>query len=149
QRLRTDCRRRSNRVPARQLSWRRLDQRYRLTVFAGELSRRAAERDVTSLENLVNHVNRTVGTNLSRSNGEEPVQERVFRRGSLETWQRAKVGSSCCSVVTDALERHVDECAVVGLERHAQVEFENAIRASDRPVIATCQYPAAQPVAVE
>src|SRR2546428_11602067 len=65
------------------------------------------------LEDLFDHVNRPVGANLPSSYGEQPVQEGVFRFGSLETRHSAKVGSSWRSVVTDALERHVDERAVV------------------------------------
>src|SRR5207247_9991333 len=62
---------------------------------------------------------------------------------------RTKVGSAGRSVVTDALERHVDEGAVVGLERDAQVELDHAVRALDRPIVAAWQHLATKPVTLE
>src|SRR5205807_9821929 len=88
-------------------------------------------------EELFDHVNRPAGANLPGANGKQPVQEGIFRFGSLEARHRTKVGSSWRSVVTDALERHVDEGAVVGLQRDAQVELEDAVCAEERPVTAT------------
>src|SRR4029450_4668673 len=70
-------------------------------------------------EELFDHGNRPVGANLSGANGKQPVQEGIFPFGSLEARHRTKVGSSWRSVVTAALERHVDEGAVVGLQRDA------------------------------
>lgn len=84
-------------------------------------------------------MNRPVRTDLPGADGEQPVQEGVSGFGSLEARQRTKVGSSWRSVVTDALERHVDEGAVVGLERDAEVELDDAVGASDRPIIAARQ----------
>src|SRR3989442_119109 len=82
-------------------------------------------------------------------NGEQPVQEGVFRFPGLETRQRSKVGSSRRPVVTDPLERHVNEGAVVGLKRDAQVELDDAVRAFERPIVAPRQHLAAKPVPFE
>ena len=60
-----------------------------------------------------------------------------------------KYGAPVRGVVADALERHVDEGAVVGLERDAQVELDHAVGALDRPVVAARQHLAAKPVALE
>src|SRR3977135_2928416 len=96
-------------------------------------------------KDLFDQVNRPVSTNLPSSDGEQPVQEGVFRFGSLETRHRSKVGSSWRSVVPDALKRHVDERAVVGLERDAEVELGDAVRAFDCPVVAAWEHIAAKP----
>ena len=44
---------------------------------------------------------------------------------------------------------HVDEGAVVGLERDAQVELEDAVSPQQRPVTATGKHLSAQPRALE
>ena len=44
---------------------------------------------------------------------------------------------------------HVDEGAVVGLQRHAQVELEDAVAAEKRPVAASGEHLSAQPRALE
>src|SRR5215472_17329658 len=100
-------------------------------------------------ENLFDHVNRPVGANLPAADGEHAVQEGILRFGSLEARRRAKVGSSWRAVVTDALEGHVDESAVVSLQRDAKVELDDSIRAFDRPVAAPRQHLAAKPVTLE
>src|SRR3981189_901652 len=100
-------------------------------------------------KDLFDQVNRPVSTNLPSSDGEQPVQEGVFRFGSLEMRHRAKVGSSWRSVVPDALERHVDERAIVGLERDAEVELSDAVRAFDCPVVAAWEHLAEKPVTFE
>ena len=43
----------------------------------------------------------------------------------------------------------MDERAVVGLERDAEVELDDAVRAPDRPVVAARQHLAAEPLAFE
>src|SRR5439155_23431566 len=88
-------------------------------------------------EDLLDHVNRSVGADLSGADGKQPVQEGVLRLGSLEARHCTKVASSWRSVVTDPLERHVDERAVVRLERKPQVELEDAVSPEERPVTAT------------
>jgi len=44
---------------------------------------------------------------------------------------------------------HVDEGALVGLQRHAQVEFEDAVAAKERPVAASREHLPAEPRALE
>ena len=70
-----------------------------------------------SSEELFDHVNRSVDANLASANGKQPVQEGILRFGRLEARQRTKVRGAWCSVVTNAFERHVDEGAIVGLQR--------------------------------
>src|SRR5262245_56081157 len=69
----------------------------------------ASQRDPPHLEDLFDDVNRSARTDLALSDGEQSVQEGVFRLSGLETRQGAKIGYSRCSVVADALECHVDE----------------------------------------
>ena len=70
-------------------------------------------------EELFDHVNRSLGANLSGANAKQSIQEGVPRFGRLEAGHCTKVGSTWRSIVTDALERHVDDGAVVGLQRDA------------------------------
>src|SRR2546426_1659078 len=77
------------------------------------------------------------------------VRSEIFRFGSLEARHRTKVGSSWRAVVTDPLERHVNEGAVVGLEREAQVELDHAVSPEERPITAAGQHLSAQPRALE
>ena len=44
-------------------------------------------------------MDRSVGANLSAADGEQPVEERVFPFGGLETGQRTEVGSARRRVV--------------------------------------------------
>src|SRR2546422_9510631 len=100
-------------------------------IRMGSAPRRRARacRNERPSEELFDHVNRPVGANFPGANGEQPVQEGIFRFGSLEARHRTKVGSSWRAVVTDPLERHVNESAVVGLQREAQVERSEERRA--------------------
>ena len=94
--------------------------------------------------------------------GEQAVQERVLRVPGLETGRGAEVvGRRVDGLaarerrdhlrrpVTKPERRHVDERAVVGLEREAQVELEDAVAPEQRPVTAPGQHLAAQPRALE
>src|SRR5262245_23967344 len=85
-------------------------------------------------EELFDYMNRSVGANLADTDGKQPVQEGILRFGCLEARQCTKVGSGWRSVVTNALERHVDEGAVISLQRDAQVELDDAVGACDRPI---------------
>src|SRR2546422_10953467 len=104
-------------------------------IRMGSAPRRRARacRNERPSEELFDHVNRPVGANLPGANGEQPVQEGVFRFGSLEARHRTKVGSSWRTIVTDPLERHVNESAVVGLHGEAQVEHDGAVPWMERP----------------
>src|SRR5262249_18455623 len=68
-----------------------------------------------SSEELFDHVNRSVDANLADANCKQSVQEGILRFGCLEARHRTKVGGGWRFVVTNALEGHVDEGAVVGL----------------------------------
>src|SRR5439155_10462310 len=100
-------------------------------------------------EDLFDPVNRSAGANLPGAQGEQPVQKGIFRVGSFEARQRPNIGSSWRRVIADAHERHVNEGAVVGLQRDAQVELENAVCAFDHPIVAAGEHLAAQPVTVK
>src|SRR2546426_12452376 len=67
----------------------------------------------------------------------------AFRRG-LESRQRSKVGA-----MTQPLKRHVDQRVIVGLQRDAQVQLQNAVGAQQQPVASTRQNLDAQPGAFE
>src|SRR5258706_8980420 len=86
-------------------------------------------------EDLFEHVNRPGGANLPGAHREKPVQEGILWFGSLKAWERPKVRSSWRGVVTDSLERHVDEGAVVGLQRDAQIQLQDVVWAFDHPVV--------------
>jgi hypothetical protein len=51
--------------------------------------------------------------------------------------------------VTEAEGRQVDEGAVVGLERDAQVELEDTVPPEERPIAAARQHLSTQPRALE
>src|SRR4051794_25335890 len=91
----------------------------------------AAEVATASSEDFFDPVNRPVGGDLARPHGEQPVQGGISGVSRLKPWQRPKIGTARRLVIADALERHVNEGAVVDLQRYAQVELENAVCAFD------------------
>jgi hypothetical protein len=116
---------------------------------ARKIQRRQRKPERPVSHDLVDQVNRPVAANLSDADRKQPVQEGVLRRGRLEARQRAEVRTTRRAVVADALEGHVDERAVVGLESDAEIELHDAVRTHDRPVVAVHQHLSAKPVAVE
>jgi len=98
------------------------------TRSAGLPSARATwhNHETSPSEELLDHVNGP-SARISPVPTATAVQETSISVRSFEARQRPKVGSSWRSVVADALERHVDECAVVALQGDAQVELENSV----------------------
>src|SRR3954469_5541813 len=82
------------------------------------------------LENLLDGVNRPVPVTLSRTHSEQAIEERVLRRRSLEAGHRSEV---VVRVVAHAGECHVDQRAVVGLEREPEIELERAVGVRGHP----------------
>src|SRR5262245_9874326 len=113
-------------------------------------------------QDLVDRVDGAFSAPIAARYCEEPIQEPVLRVRGLE----ARYGPEVIGRGVDALaarerrhhfrrpvtkpERgHVDESAVVGLERKAQVELEDAVSPEECPVTATRQHLSAQPRALE
>ena len=69
------------------------------------------------LENLLDDVNRALGTNLADAHGEQAIQERVSWNGCLEARQRSKVA---VRIVAHAGERHVGQGAPITEKGHIQ-----------------------------
>src|SRR4029077_13973959 len=83
---------------------------------------------------------RSFGESFTNTDADDAIQECVgFRRG-LESWQRSKVVA-----MTQPLKGHVDQRMIVGLQRDAQVQLQNAVGAQQQPVISSRQNLAAQP----
>src|SRR5262247_2950101 len=91
-------------------------------------------------------MNRPVGADLANANREETIEERVLRRGGLESRERAEI---VILIVAHAGKRHVNQSAVFGLERDPEIEREGSIRSSRHPVAAASEHTAAKPFAVE
>src|SRR5262245_46875835 len=89
--------------------------------------RNRAKAGALDSEELFDYVNRSLGANLGGADGNQPVQEGILRFGRFEARHGTKVGG-WRAVVTNALECHVDEGAVVGLQRDAEVEFDDTVR---------------------
>src|ERR1700687_51651 len=98
-------------------------------------------------ENLGNRVDRPFGTPVATRYGEDAIQECVLRVPGLEAWRGPEVVRRGVDPlaprerrdhfrrpVTKPERRHVDEGAVVGLERDAEVELEDAVCAEERPI---------------
>ena len=75
---------------------------------------------LTRSQNLLDDVNRSVRTDLPDAHSEQTIQELVLRCRRLEARQRAKV---VMCVIAQTAERHVDQGAVIGFERDAQIEL--------------------------
>jgi hypothetical protein len=127
-----------------------------LSRIKGESARVRRRRTTTrgkfksdNSEELFDHVHRSFGANLRAANGKQLVQEGILRFGGFEARQRPKVGRAWRSVIANALERHMDEGTVVGLQRDAHVKLDDAVRPFDRPVVAAGQHFAAKPLTLE
>src|SRR5262245_6134182 len=96
-------------------------------------------------EDFLDQVHWPVGQDLSNANGNQSVHKRVFRFRRLEARRRAEVGSFRSSVVTDAVERHVDQRAVVGFQSHPQVELDDTVQTFHGPIVTAGEHLAAKP----
>src|ERR1700681_2633677 len=85
----------------------------------------------TSSENLLDGVDRPVSMTFPDTHRQQAIEERVLRRGRLEARQRAKI---VVRVVAHASECHMDQRAVVGLERHPEIELARSIGGRGHPV---------------
>src|SRR6266446_7372615 len=96
-------------------------------------------------EDLVDGVDGAFGAPIAARYGEEAIQERILRVPGLEAWGGPEVvgrGVDALAAperrdhfrrpVTKPERREVDEGAVVGLERDAQVELEDAVSSEER-----------------
>src|SRR5438046_6549627 len=76
-------------------------------------------------------MNRPVSVAFPNTHREEAIEERVLWGGSLEAWQRAEI---VVRVVAHASECHMDQRAVVGLERHPEIELARSIGGRGHPI---------------
>ena len=103
-------------------------------------------------ENFVNGVDRTFCPTVAAGDGDEAIQERVRGVRGLEARRGAKVvgrGIDRLAAsdgrhhfrrsVTQAEGFHRDERAVVGPERDAKVQLEDAVRSEEQPVRAAAR----------
>src|SRR6185369_4441 len=108
-------------------------------------------------QDLVDPVHRAVRARLADADGDDAIQECVRLRRSLEPRYRPEVvargiddlsapegGDRVRGAVTQPLERHVDQRMVVRLQRDAQVQLQDAVRAEEEPVPSSGQDLAAQ-----
>src|SRR5262245_6446090 len=91
-------------------------------------------------------MNRALRANLPDADCKETIEKRVLRRGGLEAGRRTKIA---VRVVAHAGERHMNEAAVVGLERDSQVERKGAVGAGCDLVAAAGEHLAAEALAFE
>jgi len=109
-------------------------------------------------QNLLDRVNRSFRSPIATRYRDQAIQERVLRVPRLETGRRPEVVGGGIDAfaarerrdhvrraVTKPERRHVDQAAVVGFQRHAQVEFEDAVSSEERPVTAAGQHLSAEP----
>src|SRR5450432_1353115 len=113
-------------------------------------------------QELVDCVDRTLRASVTARDAEQPIQERVLRMARVEAWKGSEVicgradrlATHQCRndlrwTVAKTSRGHVNERAIVCLERDTQVELENAVRSEERPVSTTGKYPSAQPRTLE
>ena len=89
--------------------------------------------ELAASKNLLDNVNGPLRTDFSDTNGKQPIQKRIIRRGGFETWQRAEI---VARIVPHTGESHVDQDAVVGFESDAQIELECPVGPCSDPVAA-------------
>src|SRR5882724_8082218 len=88
---------------------------------------------MTWSEDLLDRVSRPVPVTFPNAHGEQAIEERVLRRSGLEARQRAEI---VVRVVAHASECHVNERAVVGLERDLEIELAGSIGGLGHPISA-------------
>src|SRR5262249_11742845 len=101
---------------------------------------------------FVDGINRPFGATVAARHGDHAIQERVLRMSGLEAWHGPKIVA--CGIdglappnrcdhlwrsVTQAERFHRDQGAVVGPQRHAKTQLEDAIRAEELPVRASAR----------
>src|SRR5580700_1198775 len=104
-------------------------------------------------QDLVDRVDRALRAPVTARHGKQSIQEIVLRvaglktrkgpeivRGRVDALASRKGRDDVRRTVAKALRGHVDECAVVRLERDAQVELENSVPSEERPISATCKH---------
>src|SRR4030095_13261747 len=129
---------------------------------ANAASLRTSLRRTSISEDFVDGIDGAFGAPIAVRDGEEAVQERVLRVPGLEAGRSPEVVGRGIDVlaarerrdhfrrpVTKPERGHVDESAVVGLERDTQVELEDPVSSEQRPVTATGQHLSTQPRALE
>ena len=65
------------------------------------------------------------------THGEQAIEERVLRRGSLEARQGTEI---VVRVVAHASECHMDQRPVVGFERHTEIELARSVGGRGHPI---------------
>src|SRR4051812_49893613 len=68
-------------------------------------------------QNLLDEMHRSLSADFADADGKQTIEERVVRRGGLETAHGAEI---VVRVVAHAGECHVNQAAIVGLERDPQ-----------------------------
>src|ERR1700719_1658733 len=86
---------------------------------------------MTWSENLLDGVDWPVSVTFPDTHREQAIEERVLRRGRLEARQGTEI---VARVVAHASECHMDQRAVIGLERHPEIELARSIRGRGHPV---------------
>src|SRR5258705_11407385 len=110
--------------------------------MSGRELRSSSLRQSTS-DNLVNGVDRTFWAAVATGDGNETIQERVCGMRGLEPWRGPKVVGrginrlAACDgrdhfrrTVAYPERSHRDERAVLGPQRGAQVQLEDAVRSN-------------------
>src|SRR4051812_21895200 len=78
-------------------------------------------------------MDRSVRTDLSEAHREQAVEKRIAGVCGLKAWKRAQISPR---IVAHARKRHVDQRAIVCLQRHAQIEVQYAVGPGRHPVAA-------------
>src|SRR5437762_2402320 len=94
----------------------------------------------TSSQDLVDSVHRSVGASFANTNGDDAIQECVCFRRRLESRHCSKVvtrwiddlptaerGDHVRRAVTQPLKGHIDQRMIVGLQRDAQIQLQDAV----------------------
>src|SRR5262252_627664 len=102
-----------------------------------------------TLQDLGDGIDRPSRAPIATRYGDETIQERVLCMPGLKAGRRPEVVSGGIDYltagqcrdhvrrpVTKPEGRHVDQRAIVGLQRDPQIEFQNAVASEERPVTA-------------
>src|SRR6478672_3669193 len=100
-----------------------------------------------SLQDFFDRINRSARATIAGRDSDQPVKELILRRARFEPRRGPKVvpgwidGLATCQrsqhlrrPMPEAKGRHVNQCAVVSLQRDSQIELENAVGAQEGPV---------------